>query len=253
MISAQFWGGLGNQMFQVAAAVALAHRNADTAVFNFDDWRRSTQGNSPIAYRANLFENLLPTNKNDWEIYRDTGVDYRPVVYRPNLQLRGLFQSVQYFEDCQELVRTLFAPPAQTIEQLQMCHRRLLDAPNCAVHVRRGDYLGRSSYCQVLDFSYYLRAIELFPGYKFSIFSDDLNYCRSVFIGERFNFISTDSEVEDLYLMSLHEHQIIANSTFSWWGAWLNSNPYKRVVAPSKWSKRRNIDNSIYMDSMIKI
>jgi len=250
LITAQFYGGLGNQLFQIAAAVALARRHGDTAAFDFGNWRESSQGRSPNAYRSGIFRNLMETNRSSWRLYRDYGVVYQKIRYRPDLQLRGLFQSERYFADCRDLLIDLFAPPVTGLD----AHREILEAPNsCAIHVRRGDYLLSSTPCEVLGIDYYRQATKLFPNSHFLVFSDDLDYCRRMFPVPRFSFSDGMSDEQDLWLMSRCQHQIMANSTFSWWGAWLNQNPDKRVIAPRLWSKRRMDDNDIYTPSMLKI
>jgi hypothetical protein len=161
-----------------------------------------------------------------------------------------LFQSERYFRDCRELLIDLFAPP---VLACLGTYRSILEFPNsCAIHVRRGDYLIRSSPCQVVGMDYYRQAINLFPDARFLVCSDDLEFCRKFFVGSRFTFSEGNSDEEDLYLMSMCRHQIIANSTFSWWAAYLNQNPDKRIIAPRSWSTRRNTteQNDIYTQSM---
>ena len=82
---------------------------------------------------------------------------------------------------------------------------------------------------------YYKSAMGHFRGYKFVIFSDDIPWCKENFIGDNFTFIDGEEDYIDLYLMSVCEHNIIANSSFSWWGAYLNTNITKKVIAPKEW------------------
>lgn len=253
MITAQFWGGLGNQMFQAAAAVGLAKRHSDVAAFNFGNWRRSSQGQPPETYRNGMFARLFTTDRTDWRYHQDNGVWHRPIKYRTHLELRGLFQSAKYFSDCSNLIIRMFEPPKDMADSVRATLTDM-DSELVALHVRRGDYLDRAnSPCEPLSLDYYQEAIAQFPAAKFFICSDNLDYCKSKFQGERFIFSSGESEEHDLWQMSLCHHQIIANSTFSWWAAWLNKNPNKRVIAPKNWSHRRNEDNDIYTDWMIKI
>lgn len=255
MITAQFRGGLGNQLFQVAATVALAKQNGDTAAFNFNNWRRSTQGNPPATYRSSIFRNLPQTDRADWEIYSEPRFEYQSIEYRANLQLRGLFQSAKYFEDSRDFLLNLFSPSVTMLAKLQISYRQILSQPNCAIHIRRGDYLKSPGYYRAFDLDYYWRAIELFPDRQFLIFSDDLDYAKHVFIGSHFSFAERNSDEEDLYLMSLCDHQIIANSTFSWWGAYLRQLPC-RIISPRDWfapGLRRINTDDIYTINMEKI
>jgi hypothetical protein len=83
---------------------------------------------------------------------------------------------------------------------------------------------------------YYRTAISSFnPDAKFLVFSDDLQWCKTNFLGDKFHFPDTQSDLVDLKIMTMCNHHIIANSSFSWWGAWLNPKQEKRVVAPSNW------------------
>ena len=85
------------------------------------------------------------------------------------------------------------------------------------------------------NLGYYKEAIKLMDVNKFIVFSDDMSWCKENFVGDEFIFMENNSDYIDLWLMSLCDNNIIANSSFSWWGAWLNQNPNKKVIAPKKW------------------
>lgn len=104
-----------------------------------------------------------------------------------------------------------------------------------SIHVRRGDYVKHSQFVQLWDTDYYVRAMEQFPGARFLIFSDDKPWCREHFQGPHFEFAWGRDEIEDLNLMASCRHNIIANSSFSWWAAYLNQNPNKQVIYPKAW------------------
>lgn len=255
MITAQLSGGLGNQLFQVSAAVSLARQYSDEASFNFDNWQQSTQGHSPYCYRNTIFRNLLQTDQVDWQIYKEPDFKYKEIPYQANLKIRGLFQSEKYFHDSKEFLLSLFSSPILLLAKLQVNYAKILHSLNCAVHVRRGDYLKTPKYYKAFDLDYYHRAIKLFPDHQFLIFSDDIDYCKQVFIGTQFSFIEGNSDDEDLYLMSLCGAHIIANSTFSWWGAYLSVNSSK-VIVPKTWfgsGLKHIITDDIYTLSMIKV
>lgn len=111
--------------------------------------------------------------------------------------------------------------------------------PEVSIHVRRGDYVKefKHFYVNLCETDYYRKAIDMFPNKRFLVFSDDISFCREYFsknFPERqFLYSEGNSETEDINLMASCSSQIIANSTFSWWAAWLNPNPGKKVVAPS--------------------
>lgn len=108
--------------------------------------------------------------------------------------------------------------------------------PFVSVHVRRGDYIKHPMFAQLWNTDYYERAMAQFPeGTRFLFFSDDINYCRTRWYGESYSYSAGRTEVEDLNLMASCHHNIIANSSFSWWAAYLNPNPNKKVIYPKAW------------------
>lgn len=102
------------------------------------------------------------------------------------------------------------------------------------VHIRRGDYVNNPFYVDLSKTSYYQEAIRRFPNERFLVFSDDIFWCRGYFTGNRFDFSEGKTEIEDLNLMAACKSQIIANSSFSWWAAWLNPNPNKIIICPKQ-------------------
>lgn len=228
MITCQFNGGLGNQMFQIAAAHSLAIDNN-----NMDGYLIH---NSP--YITNIFRNVAPltTQPIQYALYHENGFHYTPIPHQENLMLIGFFQSEKYFKHNNTQIYELFSPPIDAIQFIQSKYRFTLCNEICSIHVRRGDYVPLANNHPPCDMNYYEQAIKLIPSHvKFLIFSDDIEWCKTQFLGDRFEFVENNSDHIDLYLMSLCNHNIIANSTFSWWGAWLNRNPNKIVIAPTIW------------------
>lgn len=107
-----------------------------------------------------------------------------------------------------------------------------------SIHVRRTDYVGNDFYFDLSKSDYYQRAIDMFPNEKFLVFSDDINFCKEYFKGDNFEFSEGKTDTEDMNLMASCKHNIIANSSYSWWGAWLNPNPDKIVICPKNTTKR---------------
>ncbi len=135
------------------------------------------------------------------------------------------FQSEKWFKDNEKEVRALFSDdiPAPT--------------DRVAIHVRRGDYVGNSFYVDLFNIDYYEKAMAMFPDDKFILFSDDIAFCKAKFgwYNSRITYSEERSDVRDLNLMASCKAHIIANSSFSWWGAWLSPNyPNNKVIAPSK-------------------
>lgn len=108
--------------------------------------------------------------------------------------------------------------------------------PYVAIHVRRGDYVGNSFYCQLWETGYYIDAINQFPNRKFIIFSDDIKFCKIYFEGDKFAFDDSKDEIEAFNKMASCDGHIIANSSFSSWAAYLSSSKGK-IIAPTidKW------------------
>lgn len=248
--------GLGSQLFQIATTLALAWDNNDLAVFDFLEQGVPFQGKIASKYSDTIYRNL--TQRTSIKVnaeYTEPFHHYQKIPYQPNLCLNGFFMSEKYFKHRRKKLLKVFEPEFDRI--VNLVKRHSIPFENCAIHVRRGDYLKLGRYHPVCGMDYYLAAIDRFDrDTTFLVFSDDIEWCRSQFIGDRFVFIENDNDIDDLYLMSLCQHQIIANSTFSWWAAWLNENPNKMVVAPEIWlgteCKRINTDD-IYTPEMIRI
>lgn len=224
-------GGLGNMMFQTAAAYALGRKQGHTLVYNSN--HTGTLHKKPDEYIDTIFRNTGFINE-DMEFYKASVHDfnYREVILpKQNIALEGYFQSYKYFQPYESEIKALFNFKVAVN----------FDPTNkVSLHIRRGNYVNLTEFHHNLSIEYYKNAIDYFKGYKFLVFSDDIAWCKENFIGEEFEFVEGQSDVQDLYLMSQCEHNIIANSTFSWWGAWLNNNPNKKVVYPNKWFGPRN-------------
>lgn len=231
IITSELSGGLGNQMFQVAACISLAKRLGYVAMFDPNTHFLPLQGRKFETYKTNIFRNLtISRNLNITNIYSSDKFNF---VQLPDVQpftiIRGGFQSEKYFN--KEEIYKFF--------NISDDHRKTLiekygDVSNkISLHVRRGDYLKLWPHHVFVGEEYYTKAIEMLGDGDYLVFSDDLDWCKEVFKG-KFDFIK-DEDYNELYLMSMCKDNIIGNSTFSWWGAWLNKNPTKKVVAPKTW------------------
>ncbi len=131
-------------------------------------------------------------------------------------------QGENYFEKYKEDIKTLFSADIGY-------------EPYVSIHVRRGDYVNNPFYVDLMETNYYKKAMSLFPEDKFLVFSDDIEWCKEQAIFKGCIFSERNDEVTDLNRMASCKHNIIANSSFSWWAAWLNPNTEKKVVAPREW------------------
>lgn len=185
--------------------------------------------------------------------------------HRGEAYIKGYWQTEKYFRDFREQLLTDFEikiPPSEK-------NRRMLDQINdcssVSVHVRRADYLTDPTASGVYvccDMDYYRQAInqirERVSNPKFFVFSDDCEWAEQQFGSEKDITVAdindASANYEDLRLMGNCRHNIIANSSFSWWGAWLNRNPEKVVVAPRNWFKGDQFDTKdIVPEGWIKI
>lgn len=214
-VYARQYGRLGNNLFQKAAAIGYATRYG----LDYDLIGGIRNGYAQHCYNitelGHHFNDLLPPASND----------------RRSVMLNGYWQSEKYFAHCREEVLKAFGFNWMPVFP-----------ETCAIHVRRGDYLNYPDKHPVVTKSY----IDMATTYirrqtgvnHFLFFSDDIEWCKQYAKEDRgvetFDFSESRTELEDLELMSSCQHQIISNSTFSWWAAWLNQNPDKVVISPSK-------------------
>jgi len=237
MVTAILQGGLGNQMFQVCATIALALKNNDEYLFDASSHILPHPGGECRNYLNNVFRNLnFSSNLSIKNVYHEPHFHYKKINYLPNLGLMGYFQSEKYFKDCEPTIRELFSVDEQSHDVIKNKYGTVLENKTVALHVRRGDYLKFSNHHAACTLDYYHKAISSFDeDFVFLIFSDDIEWCKTKFIGDKFIFIENNEDYIDFYLISLCDHVILANSSFSWWGAWLNANKNKKIIAPKKW------------------
>jgi glycosyltransferase involved in cell wall biosynthesis len=238
-------GGLGNMMFQIAAAINLAIENNMTPSFPnlykhleyLDDDKIYNNSLNHAGEYLKIFESLDVTQP----LGKEAIISYPFYYEKPKLQkdsriIEGFFQSEKYFSKHSEEIKKMLKIPPSVYQEIRKKYSNLLDHNTTSIHVRRGDYLDFPDHHTVLGTDYYEKAIQILPKSDFYlVFSDDIPWCKENFKGEKFVFIENERDYVELYLMSLCSNNIIANSSFSWWGAWLNPNNDKKVVAPNKW------------------
>jgi hypothetical protein len=226
MISSKLQGGLGNQMFQIAAAHALSLRNDDIAYFDLSTCYTPLQGKESLNYSNNIFSKINNNKNLKFEnVYIEPKFSYDEIPFKDNLLLNGFFQSEKYFLDYKQEIIDLFVLPIDKIV------KPINDLTS--VHIRRGDYLKLQDYHTILPIEYYNKAMTKIKG-NFIFFSDDMDWVKKNFKGDNIYYSDNDDELLDLALMSICDNNIIANSSFSWWGAYLNKNA-KMVIAPKTW------------------
>ena len=237
-------------MFSYALGRFLAHKNKTALKFDI-----TNDSNPNILqhehYRLGVFnikENFATVEEiqraNHVREKRGGAFDKNILKLPDNTLIEGLWQCEKYFGEIADIIRKDFTLKDSLQKNSATWKKKILSAKNSvSIHVRHGDYISPANrYIQgVLRKDYYQTAIDelkkFYPDMTIFIFSDDLDWTR-----ENFNFDvptefveNCERDVDEIYLTSLCKHNIIANSTFSWWGAWLNQNPDKKVFAPTPW------------------
>ena len=247
------FGRLGNQLFQFAGVLGIARKLGyevkfpieNMTEYQLEDFKdgvtRECTFDIPKAFV--LDESILDTKFNilpqiKYEVnepYFHFNSEYFTVP--DGCDFKGYFQTEKYFKHIEDELRQLL----KFKSDIQETANALLPKTTnelVSIHLRRGDYIGLEDFHPVCSPDYYNAASQEFmdKDYNFVIFSDDIKYCKS-FFGEQENisYINNIDPYVDLCLMSMCNHNIIANSSFSWWAAWLNSNPNKKVIAPQQW------------------
>ena len=254
-------GGLGNQMFIYAFYLQMRKRFPGTRI-DLSDMRHYHAHNGYELDRVFgisdrefciakplkkvlefLFFKVILERKQNLETMEAFTKSY---AY-PFLYFKGFYQSERFFKDVEGEVRQAFAfDMSKANAESQTLARQIQENPHAvSLHVRRGDYMEPKFYKRygtVCSQAYFQRAVEMMlaqvPQAHFYIFSDDVEWVKQNLRLPRATVVSCNRGADswqDMMLMSLCRHNIICNSTFSWWGAWLNANPEKRVIAPSRW------------------
>jgi hypothetical protein len=258
MISCYLQGGLGNQMFQIAATYALAKRNNDTCGFDFEKCNTPLQGYKSTKYQQTLFRNI--TNINGFKslkIYSEPKFSYDFIPYSQNLLLMGYFQSELYFKDYEDEIKNLFYFEDENIKKVQeyISSINLSNLSVTVIHIRRGDYLLNPDFHPTCSKEYFDKGIDIIENSCYIFVSDDLNWAKENFVGGNFFYFESGDEILDLTLMVLADNLIISNSSFSWWGAYLNKNKTKKVIVPNTWFgvKGPKDTNTLIPDNWLKI
>jgi hypothetical protein len=217
-------GRFGNKLFQIAATIATSVKNNINYGF---------YGNFNYEF---MFSNLkLPQAiKVPEKKYYEYCFEYYDICIQEPTNFFGFYQSEKFFENIKQQVLDMYDFNKKIENELVAKYSFIKDS--CSIHVRRTDYLNQQSYHPVLPLNYFKKALELTDCKKFTVFSDDINWCKENFKGDEFSFINL-KDYEDFILMANCKDNIITNSTFSWWAAYLNKTPNKKTICPvrNKW------------------
>jgi hypothetical protein len=268
-------GGLANQLFQYASAKALSLHHQVPLALDISSFSRTElpelevprdfelynfKGVNEIVLTKEKLENdpayrfarpswinkLLPAHKRN--VYVEPHYHYDSNFFKAgkNVYLKGGWQSEKYFAPYREELVSILEMKEELVTRVKNKALEFQQQPTVGVHIRRGDYLRKQIILEwhgVLGRDYYAQAFEImskhFPRLKIAYFTDDVDWVEKELLpiapGEIISGTISRTGPEDFYLMSQCTHNIIANSSFSWWAAWLNKNPSKMVIAPKKW------------------
>lgn len=280
-------GGLGNQMFQYAFAIALRQANPSEEIFIdiqhfryifIKKYKTSNLHNGyelnkifpnldikvagirdllkvtlyiPNFFLSRIVRKLLPKRKTEYVAPINESQTYQPVLL--NLQgdtyYEGYWQSAKYYSNCKPQLRKIFSHPEPNAYNKEMIDT-IASTPSVGIHIRRGNYLLLPRYKGICEINYYQKAIKAITDDKkqhhFFIFSNDMEWCKQNILpligNSPVTFVMNNKGKDscwDMFLMTYCHDLIIANSSFSWWGAFLNQNA-KRIIAPYPWMNGRN-------------
>lgn len=277
MIIIRLNGGIGNQMFQYAMGRSLSVKNntdlfLDIEEYDENNFRRyeldKFRINARIATKReiasikpnkilNFIDRFKHFSKRRYLKERQFNFDKEVLEAGDNIYIDGYFQDEKYFKDIEDNIKKEFTLKDEVTEATAEWIKKAEGCDSISLHIRRGDYAQNKKTNQfhgTCGIDYYEKAIKIvsekIKDSNFFIFSDDIAWAKNnLKLNFPAYFVSDGniSDYEELIIMSRCKHNIIANSSFSWWGAWLNDNPKKIVIAPQKWfaTDKFNTENLI--------
>lgn len=273
MIYSKRLGSLGNQMHIVATTYA-------TALDNKTDWAVSHNTNEGYrgliersSFNDTFFKHIPKKDINSGKTFSEGTFKYKKIPNEKNLTIRGYFQSAKYYDHRKTEILELFHGYYPEVEiNVQEWFKGIDKNKTISIHIRRTDYVKLSNVHPIQPIDYYQKALdtiaeklhksldELLNEYTLLVFSDDLTWCKNNdFFKTKQNIRFVDNNLSrdlnaiiDLYVMSQCKHNIIANSSFSWWASYMNQNQDKIVIAPKNWfgPKGPNYWQDIYFQEM---
>lgn len=256
MIVIKIQGGLCNQLFQWTYGYALSKKYEvyfDTSFYSSQDIM------SPVSIRnfelPKLINKKIPifdraamsefTEKQVQVVLDNFHYSHIKFEEDKNYYLNGYWQSEKFFESFKDEILSSFNWPELKDYDFEN---------SCSIHIRRGDYLNLKHIHTAQTLEYYEKALELInPKGNVFIFSDDIDWCEQNLNFKNQVFMRGNSNIEDLRYISLCSNNIMANSSFSWWGAYLNNNPNKIVICPKNWFGNGTNDKDMKIQDWIEI
>ncbi len=255
MIVCKIQAGLGNQLFQWAVARSYAIDHNCEYKFETSFYPTQTKRQVKLNEFNIKFELVTQLDINRPVLQINDTFNFIELPYDPSniIFLNGYWQSEKYFSRNSDVIRNELLSGR---DMSKLSKTPFIDTNTVSIHIRRTDYTESNGYHPVQSMEYYEKAIAEIGSYdKLFVFSDDINWCKENLKFRDMIFMEGFTDIEDLFIMSMCKNNIIANSSFSWWGAWLNNNPNKKVVAPINWfGQQANISTAdILPENWIKI
>lgn len=257
MISCFLQGGLGNQLFQIATTISLSLKNKVPYGINLDLCETPNQGFTANKYSKTIFKNVNRIIDYPFKfIYNEPKFSFSEIPFKDDMIIRGYFQSDKYFLDYKEEITNVFHIPEETKTNVtNFFNEKQISGLTTCVHIRRGDYLKYNDFHSVCNINYYKKAIDLIGDSTFIFISDDIEWVKQNFNSKNFILSEFECEISDLTLMTMCDNVITSNSSFSWWGSYLNKNKDKKIITPNRWfgpSGHKDIED-VYPKEWVKL
>lgn len=248
MVTTKLMGGLGNQLFMIAATIAYAAKHNMDYVIPLKVENPHYPDQKPYIFPFVKYSD----EKHEIPLYNEPFFAYQEIPKMESVCLNGYWQSEKYFAEYRDLILKSFGFEYKRCENV------------IAIHVRRGDYLRLPDYHPAVTMDYISKAVQLFKNAaysKFKVFSDDMAWCKeninsTTFPNLSFEYSDGKSEIEDMVYASHCDHLIGSNSTFSWWVHYLCQYPQKIATFPATWFGRflmQHDTKDLYPKNCIKI
>lgn len=236
--TAALMGGLGNQMFQIAHATAQGLKNGVDSVFLRQAY--TPMGNhQPTKYLNNIFKKINFVDNIDIEEHlheESWNTSNINPVWTKTICFNGYFQSDKNFLGFNENIIDLFSPPEEFKSKIIQSFPKINENNTLSLHIRRGDYQKISNVLPIIDKTYIDECLRLFGNYShLFIFSDDKDWVKQNLNYPNSSLVEGLDDYEEMWMISMCKNNIISNSSFSWWGSFLNTNKDKKVFTPSVW------------------
>lgn len=258
MIITKLQGGLGNQLFQWAVSKSLSIDYNTDYYFDLSYFYNQPIGGLVTQWKLDLykFKKIQIKELNNSLNLSHIGDNFNYKKILNNSYLNGYWQSEKYFKNNENDIRNDLEID-ENLKNYITNKYPILNENTLSIHVRRGDYVNLTDYHALQSIEYYKNGYDIINDNNINvlIFSDDINWCEKNLNFNNTHFIKNENNITDLYMMSMCKHNIIANSSFSWWSAWINLNSDKKIISPNKWFGDKNNLNTgdIIPEKWIKI